>query len=255
MAPVQDRQDRSDGVVAQLGERRVRNAEVRGSIPLGSTNFPSRAAVMPTRPRGSGSRLCPSPSPYPLLIDASHAAAARPIIEFSAARCRKRPARPRRRCPEVPRPPRPRAVRDAARAKPRGPVRPARAPLWPPAGIRAVRRRPDRRDRRGLGGAAGGAAPPRSRPRPRAGLVPARDHGRLRLLHRPLRRDDSGRGRPPRLSRRARRHLCPLHALPQAAARRQRRRLFGDGLPRGRPALRHHGRPRTGGARRSAPAA
>jgi hypothetical protein len=26
------------GAVAQLGERRVRNAEVRGSIPLGSTN-------------------------------------------------------------------------------------------------------------------------------------------------------------------------------------------------------------------------
>jgi hypothetical protein len=29
----------SRGAVAQLGERRVRNAEVRGSIPLGSTNF------------------------------------------------------------------------------------------------------------------------------------------------------------------------------------------------------------------------
>src|SRR5690606_28156539 len=28
-----------DGAVAQLGERRVRNAKVRGSIPLGSTNF------------------------------------------------------------------------------------------------------------------------------------------------------------------------------------------------------------------------
>jgi hypothetical protein len=28
------------GAVAQLGERRVRNAEVRGSIPLGSTNRP-----------------------------------------------------------------------------------------------------------------------------------------------------------------------------------------------------------------------
>ena len=26
------------GAVAQLGERRVRNAKVRGSIPLGSTN-------------------------------------------------------------------------------------------------------------------------------------------------------------------------------------------------------------------------
>ncbi len=29
------------GAVAQLGERRVRNAEVGGSIPLGSTTFPS----------------------------------------------------------------------------------------------------------------------------------------------------------------------------------------------------------------------
>src|SRR5438067_11363999 len=28
----------TDGAVAQLGERRVRNAKVRGSIPLGSTN-------------------------------------------------------------------------------------------------------------------------------------------------------------------------------------------------------------------------
>ena len=27
------------GAVAQMGERRVRNAEVRGSIPLGSTMF------------------------------------------------------------------------------------------------------------------------------------------------------------------------------------------------------------------------
>ena len=31
---------RSFGAVAQLGERVVRNDEVRGSIPLGSTNFP-----------------------------------------------------------------------------------------------------------------------------------------------------------------------------------------------------------------------
>ena len=32
--------DRISGAVAQLGERRVRNAKVRGSIPLGSTIFP-----------------------------------------------------------------------------------------------------------------------------------------------------------------------------------------------------------------------
>ncbi len=37
MAPIPDLKDWFDGVVAQLGERRVRNAEVRGSIPLGST--------------------------------------------------------------------------------------------------------------------------------------------------------------------------------------------------------------------------
>ena len=29
-----------DGAVAQLGERDVRNVEVRGSIPLGSTTYP-----------------------------------------------------------------------------------------------------------------------------------------------------------------------------------------------------------------------
>ena len=31
---------RSSGAVAQLGERRVRNAKVEGSIPFRSTNFP-----------------------------------------------------------------------------------------------------------------------------------------------------------------------------------------------------------------------
>jgi hypothetical protein len=41
MAPAAGRalaRSAADGAVAQLGERRVRNAEVRGSIPLGSTN-------------------------------------------------------------------------------------------------------------------------------------------------------------------------------------------------------------------------
>ncbi len=32
--------DRFHGAVAQLGERRVRNAKVVGSTPIGSTNFP-----------------------------------------------------------------------------------------------------------------------------------------------------------------------------------------------------------------------
>ena len=39
---------RSRGVVAQLGERVVRNDEVSGSIPLGSTNFPG-ARVLDAR--------------------------------------------------------------------------------------------------------------------------------------------------------------------------------------------------------------
>ena len=35
------------GAVAQLGERRVRNAKVRGSIPLGSTNSPGGGGRRP----------------------------------------------------------------------------------------------------------------------------------------------------------------------------------------------------------------
>ena len=38
---------RSFGAVAQLGERVVRNDEVRGSIPLGSTNFPKTCGFLP----------------------------------------------------------------------------------------------------------------------------------------------------------------------------------------------------------------
>src|SRR5450755_3811473 len=38
---------RLDGAVAQLGERRVRNAEVRGSTPLGSTSPPDDSRKMP----------------------------------------------------------------------------------------------------------------------------------------------------------------------------------------------------------------
>jgi hypothetical protein len=41
----------SEGAVAQLGERRVRNAKVRGSIPLGSTN--------PSVPCRASFRRCP----------------------------------------------------------------------------------------------------------------------------------------------------------------------------------------------------
>jgi hypothetical protein len=39
------------GAVAQLGERDVRNVEVRGSIPLGSTIYPFRTVnSKPTAP-------------------------------------------------------------------------------------------------------------------------------------------------------------------------------------------------------------
>jgi hypothetical protein len=41
------------GAVAQLGERYVRNVEVRGSIPLGSTIFPE-----PGRNRPCWDRFC-----------------------------------------------------------------------------------------------------------------------------------------------------------------------------------------------------
>lgn len=43
-----------DGAVAQLGERRVRNAKVEGSIPFSSTNPPAGCQVAPafiTSPR------------------------------------------------------------------------------------------------------------------------------------------------------------------------------------------------------------
>ena len=48
------------GAVAQLGERSVRNAEVRGSTPLGSTGrWGGRPAVHPAR-RGTAFRLPPA---------------------------------------------------------------------------------------------------------------------------------------------------------------------------------------------------
>src|SRR5690606_26497850 len=50
------------GAVAQLGERRVRNAEVRGSTPLGSTKIPfdrtaERLIAARKRPRELGQEL------------------------------------------------------------------------------------------------------------------------------------------------------------------------------------------------------
>ena len=46
------------GAVAQLGERRVRNAKVEGSIPFRSTNLPRVRAV--ARPRSSVDRATAS---------------------------------------------------------------------------------------------------------------------------------------------------------------------------------------------------
>src|SRR3990170_4155277 len=42
------------GAVAQLGERRVRNAEVRGSTPLGSTRIPADFVIEERHRRRAG---------------------------------------------------------------------------------------------------------------------------------------------------------------------------------------------------------
>jgi amylosucrase len=73
--------------------------------------------------------------------------------------------------------------------------------------------------------------------RPGTRLVPARRHGGLRLLHGPLQRHDQRRGGETGLPSGPWNHLRPLHALPEAPPRRQRRRLFGDGLPPVNPAF------------------
>ena len=45
------------GAVAQLGERRVRNAKVRGSIPLGSTTFPIVSLALALSPQAPVAQL------------------------------------------------------------------------------------------------------------------------------------------------------------------------------------------------------
>ena len=104
------------------------------------------------------------------------------------------------------------------------------------------------RDRPGPGRAGGRGHPPgaaadaRPPPRDRPGLVPALGDDRLRLLRRPVRRL-AGRGpRAPGLPGRARRHLSAPDAAAAAARRRDRWRLRGSGLRRGRSPSRHHGR-------------
>src|SRR5437879_5306113 len=51
---------KSLGAVAQLGERSVRNAEVRGSIPLGSNHFPRVSAFFSARSIFSSVRILES---------------------------------------------------------------------------------------------------------------------------------------------------------------------------------------------------
>src|SRR3546814_21152053 len=46
--------DLSCGAVAQMGERRVRNAKVRGSIPLSSTIPPHPVRIVPILPQAAG---------------------------------------------------------------------------------------------------------------------------------------------------------------------------------------------------------
>ena len=138
---------------------------------------------------------------------------------------------------------------DAHGAEPRRPLRHARAALRRAAGLRPLLHGTDEAAGGFVGGAAGRPQMARPQARPRARLVPAAGHGGLRLLRRPLRRRPPPCRRAARLPGKPRHHLCPPDAVPEAAAGRQRRRLFGDGLSRHRPGVRHHGR--SGGAGRA----
>src|SRR3954453_17930394 len=71
MAPIVDRFGSSrggrDGAIAQLGERVVRNDEVGGSIPPGSTTLrPSGYAWCPAKPLGEAGLSKKPPNPIPL---------------------------------------------------------------------------------------------------------------------------------------------------------------------------------------------
>jgi hypothetical protein len=50
--------DTGDGAVAQLGERLVRNEEVRGSIPLSSTTIPGSHMIFVTAQVGGAKQAC-----------------------------------------------------------------------------------------------------------------------------------------------------------------------------------------------------
>jgi hypothetical protein len=55
-----------NGAVAQLGERVVRNDEVRGSIPLGSTSFP--VCFRPQAPGAGRNSTLNFDFPYSLVV-------------------------------------------------------------------------------------------------------------------------------------------------------------------------------------------
>ena len=69
MAPIAGRVHQSgrDGAIAQLGERVVRNDEVGGSIPPGSTSLRSLRELRLGKPaqvyRGEASEGCPAVAP------------------------------------------------------------------------------------------------------------------------------------------------------------------------------------------------
>ncbi len=119
----------------------------------------------------------------------------------------------------------------------RAPVRPLRQPLrflLPPGEHPCVRHRDVDR---ALAGAEGARRYARGGPE----LVPVEPHGRRHVLCGPV------RGRPGRAARahplphRAGHHLPASDAPVSQPGRRQRRRLRGQQLSRGRPTARHHG--------------
>ena len=95
-----------DGAVAQLGERVVRNDEVVGSIPIGSTTGRLRLSSSPPRPAerlasASGPTTQPRSSPWPFegarrSTAAGALAARKPLIRNDQRRCWVRSALPRR---------------------------------------------------------------------------------------------------------------------------------------------------------------
>jgi hypothetical protein len=108
------------GAVAQLGERRVRNAEVGGSIPLGSTSASRYSRGTSALTRIATALLARLSGGLAVGTDALAAACGELWRGCARSRTRlsSRPPRPRRlaltrAAPQVRRPPRPRAVEGA----------------------------------------------------------------------------------------------------------------------------------------------